>query len=209
MVHDIAALVTAGGQGNRIRELGVEKPLLPVLGHRLIDRVVGTVGSVPSISRTYVSVSKFTPKTEAHLQALPVKVIHTQGEGYVPDLQETMRVIRERSVLICPVDMPLLTVDGLKGLVKEYVRRGEPSLTVALPPKVVVDLGLDVTYSEPIDGKEMTFCGVSIVEREAMLRDQFVAGGFFITEAQDFAVNVNSKRDLAVAESILKARDRF
>jgi len=208
MVHDIAALVTAGGQGSRIRELGVEKPLLPVLGRRLIDRAVETVGSVPSIFRTYVSVSKFTPKTEHYLQGLPVQVIHTQGEGYVPDLQETMREIRERSVLICPVDMPLLTVDGLEGLVREYKRRGEPSLTVALPPEVVLDLGLDVTYTEPIAGKEMTFCGVSIVERQAMLRDHFVAGGFYITDAQDFAVNVNSKRDLAVAESILNARNR-
>jgi GTP:adenosylcobinamide-phosphate guanylyltransferase len=80
-------------------------------------------------------------------------------------------------------------------------------LTVALPPKVVVDLGLDVSYSEPIDGKEMTFCGVSVVEREAMLRDHFVAGGFYITESDDFAVNVNSKRDLTVAESILRSRE--
>jgi adenosylcobinamide-phosphate guanylyltransferase len=207
MVHDIAALVTAGGQGSRIRELGLEKPLLPVLGRRLIDRAVETVGTVPSISKTYVSVSKFTPKTEAYLQNLPVHVIHTQGEGYVPDLHETMRAIQEKSVLICPVDMPLLTADGLDCLVREYKRRGEPSLTVALPPKVVMELGLDVTYSEPIDGKEMTFCGVSIVERHSMLRDHFVAGGYYITDAQDFAVNVNSQRDLAVAESILRARN--
>ncbi len=70
----------------------------------------------------------------------------------------------------------------MDGLVEEYMRRGEPSLTVALPPEVVIDLGLDVTYSEPIDGKEMTFCGVSVVEREAMLRDHFVAGGYYVTE---------------------------
>jgi adenosylcobinamide-phosphate guanylyltransferase len=207
MVHDVAALVTAGGQGSRIRELGVEKPLLPVLGRRLVDRAVDTVASAPSISRTYVSVSRFTTNTEDHLQGLPVQVIHTKGEGYVPDLQEAIRVIRERSVLICPVDMPLLTVAGIEGLIHEYKRRGEPSLTVALPPQVVIDLGLDVTYSEPIDGKEMTFCGVSVVKREAMLRDHFVAGGYYVTEDPNFAVNVNSRRDLTVAESILKARE--
>ena len=32
MVPGIAALVTAGGKGSRISELGVEKPLVPVLG---------------------------------------------------------------------------------------------------------------------------------------------------------------------------------
>ena len=207
MVHDVAALVTAGGQGSRIRELGVEKPLLPVLGRKLIDRAILAVSSTPLISAIYVSVSQFTPSTESYLLGLPVKVIRTKGEGYVPDLHEMMNVIQERSVLICPVDMPLLTGDGIGRLIEEYLRRGEPSLTVALPPSMVSSLGMDVTYSEVVDGKELTFCGVSVVEREAMLRDFYVAGGYYVTEEEDFAVNVNSKRDLAIAESMLRRRE--
>jgi adenosylcobinamide-phosphate guanylyltransferase len=207
MVHDVAALVTAGGQGSRIRELGVEKPLLPVLGRKLIDRAILAVSSTPLISAIYVSVSQFTPSTESYLLGLPVKVIRTKGEGYVPDLHEMMNVIEERSVLICPVDMPLLTGDGIGRLIEEYLRRGEPSLTVALPPSMVSSLGMDVTYSEVVDGKELTFCGVSVVEREAMLRDFYVAGGYYVTEEEDFAVNVNSKRDLAIAESMLRRRE--
>jgi GTP:adenosylcobinamide-phosphate guanylyltransferase len=117
-----------------------------------------------------------------------------------------MHTIKERSVLICPVDMPLLTGEGIDRLIEEYLRRGEPSLTVALPPTLVSSLGLDVTYSEVVDGRELTFCGVSVVEREAMLRDFYVAGGFYVTEDENFAVNVNSKRDLAIAESILRRR---
>jgi len=199
--------VTAGGQGSRIRELGVEKPLLPVLGRKLIDRAILAVSSTPLISAIYVSVSQFTPSTESYLLGLPVKVIRTKGEGYVPDLHEMMNVIQERSVLICPVDMPLLTGDGIGRLIEEYLRRGEPSLTVALPPSMVSSLGMDVTYSEVVDGKELTFCGVSVVEREAMLRDFYVAGGYYVTEEEDFAVNVNSKRDLAIAESMLRRRE--
>jgi GTP:adenosylcobinamide-phosphate guanylyltransferase len=45
-----------------------------------------------------------------------------------------------------------------------------------------------------------------VVEREAMLRDFYVAGGYYVTDDEDFAVNVNSKRDLAIAESILRRR---
>jgi adenosylcobinamide-phosphate guanylyltransferase len=206
MVHDVAALVTAGGQGSRIREMGVEKPLLPVLGRRLIDRAIQAASSTAYIRTTYVSVSKFTPDTEAYLQGRPVQVMRTKGEGYVPDLHEMMHAIKERSVLICPVDMPLLTGEGIGRLIEEYLRRGEASLTVALPPALVSSLGLDVTYSEVVDGRELTFCGVSVVEREAMLRDFYVAGGYYVTDDEDFAVNVNSKRDLAIAESILRRR---
>ena len=100
-------------------------------------------------------------------------------------------------MLVCPVDMPLITAAGLEVLVREYMRRGEPSLTVALPPEVVIGLGLDVTYSEPIDGRPMTFCGVSVVDRQEMLRDHLLPGVIYVTEDEDFAVNVNSKRDLA------------
>ena len=40
VVPSHAALVTAGGKGSRIRELGVEKPLVPIAGVPMIDRIL-------------------------------------------------------------------------------------------------------------------------------------------------------------------------
>jgi adenosylcobinamide-phosphate guanylyltransferase len=200
--------VTAGGKGSRISELGVEKPLVPVAGISMIDRMLEQLGRSVRLDRIYVSVSPLAPMTRDHLQGRDVVIIDTPGNGYVSDLNGSMRMIQEDAVLVCPSDMPLLTAGAVDALIDAYDGRSQPSLTVALPPKVIESLGLIVTYVEDIDGRPLTFCGVSVVDRQEMLTGNFLPGGYFITEKEEFAVNVNTVRDLRLAERILKERPK-
>jgi adenosylcobinamide-phosphate guanylyltransferase len=198
--------VTAGGKGSRISELGVEKPLLLISGMPMIDRILDELGRSTRIDRIYVSVSPLAPKTREHLEGMDVVVIETPGNGYVADLNGSMRTIEEEAVLVCPSDMPLITSGAVDALIDAYDKRGQPSLTVALPPKVIESLGLIVTYVEEIEGRPMTFCGVSVVDRDEMLTGNFLPGGYFVTEKKEFAVNVNTVHDLRLAERILEER---
>jgi len=200
--------VTAGGRGSRIRELGTEKPLVLVAGVPMIDRMLNELRRSSRIDRIYVSVSPLAPRTREHLVGRDVAIIDTPGDGYVADLHGSMRSIEEESVLVCPSDMPLMTSEGVSQLIDAYDERGQLSLTVALPPKVIESLGLIVTYVEEIDGRELTFCGVSVVDRREMLTDNFLPGGYFVTEKEEFAVNVNTVHDLHLAERILEERSR-
>jgi adenosylcobinamide-phosphate guanylyltransferase len=200
--------VTAGGKGSRISELGVEKPLVPVAGISMIDRMLEQLGRSVRLDRIYVSVSPLAPMTRGHLQGRDVVIIDTPGNGYVADLNGSMRMIQEDAVLVCPSDMPLLTAGAVDALIDAYDGRSQPSLTVALPPKVIESLGLIVTYVEDIDGRPLTFCGVSVVDRQEMLTGNFLPGGYFITEKEEFAVNVNTVHDLRLAEMILKERPK-
>ena len=79
---------------------------------------------------------------------------------------------------------------------------------MALPPNVIESLGLIVTYIEEIEGRSLTFCGVSVVDRLEMLTDNFLPGGYYVTEKEEFAVNVNTVHDLRLAERILEERSR-
>jgi adenosylcobinamide-phosphate guanylyltransferase len=200
--------VTAGGKGSRISELGVEKPLVPVAGIPMIDRMLEQLGRSVRLDRIYVSVSPLAPMTRGHLQGRDVVIIDTPGNGYVADLNGSMRMIQEDAVLVCPSDMPLLTAGAVDALIDAYDGRSQPSLTVALPPMVIESLGLIVTYVEDIDGRPLTFCGVSVVDRQEMLTGNFLPGGYFITEKEEFAVNVNTVHDLRLAERILKERPK-
>ena len=200
--------MTAGGKGSRISELGVEKPLVPVAGISMIDRMLEQLGRSVRLDRIYVSVSPLAPMTRDHLQGRDVVIIDTPGNGYVSDLNGSMQMIQEDAVLVCPSDMPLLTAGAVDALIDAYDGRSQPSLTVALPPKVIESLGLIVTYVEDIDGRPLTFCGVSVVDRQEMLTGNFLPGGYFITEKEEFAVNVNTVRDLRLAERILKERPK-
>lgn len=200
--------MTAGGKGSRISELGVEKPLVPIAGVPMIDRILEELSRSSRIDRIYVSVSPLAPKTRDHLDGSDVVIIETPGNGYVADLNSSMRAIEEDAVMVCPSDMPLITSAGVDELIATYDERAQPSLTVALPPKVVESLGLIVTYVEEIEGRPLTFCGVSVVDRKEMLTGNFLPGGYFVTEKEEFAVNVNTVHDLRLAERILEERPR-
>ncbi len=200
--------MTAGGRGSRISELGVEKPLVPIAGVPMIDRILDELGRSEGLDRIYVSVSPLAPKTREYLSSKHVVIIDTPGNGYVADLNGSMRMIDEAAVLVCPSDMPLITSEVVDALIDAYDERGQPSLTVGLPPKVIESLGLLVTYVEEIEGKKLTFCGVSVVDRKEMLTGNFLPGGYFVTEKVEFAVNVNTVHDLRLAERILEERSK-
>ena len=200
--------MTAGGRGSRISELGTEKPLVLVAGIPMIDRMLDELEGSSRIDRVYVSVSPLAPRTREHLEGRDVVIIDTPGNGYVADLHSSMRSIEEGSVLVCPSDMPLLTSRSVAELIDAYDERKQLSLTVALPPKVIKSLGLIVTYVEEIEGRGLTFCGVSVVDRLEMLTDNFLPGGYYVTEKEEFAVNVNTVHDLRLAERILEERSR-
>jgi adenosylcobinamide-phosphate guanylyltransferase len=198
--------VTAGGKGSRISELGVEKPLVPIAGKPMIDRILDELGRCCHLDRIYVSVSPLAPNTRQHLRGRDIVLIDTPGNGYVADLNGSMQAIEEDAVLVCPSDMPLITAGAVDTLIEEYDKRAQPSLTVALPPKVIESLGLIVTYVEEIEGRPLTFCGVSVVDRREMLTGNFLPGGYFVTEKEEFAVNINTVHDLRLAEMILEDR---
>jgi adenosylcobinamide-phosphate guanylyltransferase len=200
--------VTAGGKGSRISELGVEKPLVLVAGKAMIDRILDELGRSSRIDRIYVSVSPLAPRTREHLEGKGVVIIDTPGNGYVADLNGSMGTIKEDAVLVCPSDMPLITAEGVDALIEAYDERAQPSLTVALPPNVIGSLGLMVTYVEEIEGRPLSFCGVSVVDRKEMLTGNFLPGGYYVTEKEEFAVNVNTVHDLRLAERILEERPR-
>ena len=200
--------MTAGGKGSRISQLGIEKPLVLIGGLPMIDRILEQLGRSSRIDRIYVSVSPLSPQTRQHLLAKDVMIIDTPGNGYVLDLNSSMRAIEEDAVLVCPSDMPLVTAEGVDELLDAYDARAQPSLTVALPPRIIESLGLIVTYVEMIDGRPLTFCGVSVVDRLEMLTGNFLPGGYYVTEKEEFAVNVNTVHDLHLAEKILQGGPR-
>lgn len=202
----VAALITAGGRGTRIRELGTEKPLAPLLGRPMVDLVLEQLRMVREIDSLYVSVSDNVPRTREHLLGLGVAVLDTSGAEYCQDLIQAAEGIAEQHMLICPADLPLLRA-GLAGeIVREYLRRGEPSLTVGVPLEKALELEVDVTFYERAEGRPIIPCGVSVVERERMLTREFLPGGYFITETLDVVLNVNTVRDLRKAEQVLRER---
>ncbi len=202
----VAALITAGGRGTRIRELGTEKPMALLHGRPMIDHVLEQIMLVDEIGSVYVSVSDNVPRTREHLTQMGVRLLETSGDEYCQDLIQAAEGISEDHIFICPADLPLLRAELVADVVKEYLERKEQSLTVGIPLEKALEFGVDVTFYENVDGRPLMPCGVSVVDRLRMLTREYLPGSYYVADTPDVAINVNTVPDLEKAEQVLHQR---
>ncbi len=202
----IAALITAGGRGTRIRELGTEKPMVLLHGRPMVDHVLEQLMLVDGISSVYVSVSDNVPLTRRHLDEMGVRLLETSGTEYCHDLIQAAEGIAEDHIFICPADLPLLRAETVADIVDEHLRRGEQSLTVGIPLERALEFGVDVTFYETVGGRPLMPCGVSVVDRKRMLTREYLPGSYYIADTPEVAINVNTVADLRKAERAMHQR---
>jgi len=199
--------VTAGGRGSRLRDVPGEKPLVRVLGRPMVDRVLDAFEGASSIHEVHVSVSPNAPGTREHLAERKAWLIDTPGVGYCEDLNLAMSHIRADKVLVCPVDLPLLTPKGIDAVVDASSRSRAGSFCVTVPAEVMNSLGMALTFSLEVEERRVVLCGVSVVDRAQMLTGRELEQDYMVTEAEEFALNVNTRADLDRAEAALRRRD--
>lgn len=183
------ALVMCGGRGTRLAA-DREKPLVPVAGRPMVDRVRDALAASRA-ETTYAVVSPHTPETRAHLAArLPV--VETPGEGYVADLETALAdEWLRRPVLTVVVDLPLLDAAVLDRVLGAHE---SGSLTVAVPAERKRALGVSVDTTFEDGGRELAPAGVNVVGE----------GGdrTLVIDDGRLAVNVNRPGDRDIAERL-------
>lgn len=190
-----------------MRDVPGEKPLVRVLGKPMIDRVLDAFEGARHIGNVFVSVSPNAPETRRHLAERGAHLIDTPGIGYCEDLNLAMSHIRSDKVLVCPVDLPLLTPGGIDAVVAASQRSPAGSFCVTVPVETMTSLGMALTFSLEVGGRKVVLCGVSVVDRKQMLTGRELEQDYLVTEAEEFALNVNTLADLRKAEAALAQRD--
>ena len=199
------ALVMCGGRGTR---LGAdrEKPLVPVAGEPMVDRVCDALAA-SRVDRVVAAVSPHTPEMRAHLRERAddrasgdagdgtgtLAVVETPGEGYVADLRDALGDDRlSKPVLTVAADLPLLDGAAVDRVLDAH---DGGSLTVAVPAAHKRELGVSVDTTFEREGRELAPAGVNVVGDGP---DSTV-----VFDDSGFTVNVNRPDDLAVAERLL------
>lgn len=199
-------IVTAGGKGSRIKQMEGEKPLIPVLGIPMIDRVLEAVMASSGVGAVLVSITSNTPRTEEHLRKRGIDVIITDGRGYSEDLNQAMSGLATDQVMVLPADMPLIRPETIEEVLRQAEGMKVGSFCVTVPVELMRALGLNLTYSLTVDGREVVLCGVSVVDRKAMLTGLELEQSYMISESEELALNVNTVGDLRRAEMVLTRR---
>jgi adenosylcobinamide-phosphate guanylyltransferase len=194
------AVVMAGGLGTRLK-MG-EKPMVQLLGQPLIDRVVRALQD-SLVERVLVAATASVPETRRWAEGKGIEVVETPGEGYVPDMVFAVEEARiDEPVLIVMADLPLLRGDIVDEIIEVYEKVPEPALSVHAPLEIYRRIGGKPDALFNYRGQFIVPSGVNVLLGSKIRFEQ--EDYHLILDRVELAVNVNSPRDLAICESILR-----
>jgi adenosylcobinamide-phosphate guanylyltransferase len=204
----VPALIMAGGKGKRMG-LPVEKPLLPFLGKPLIDWVVEAVESAEKVAEFYVVTSENTPETEKRCRNRGWRVLRTNAKGYHDDLKQAVHDAGlAGAVLTIPADLPAVTGRFLDKVVSAFEACGKDFLAVFVPIKTRENLKLSVSSTDEYMGTWYAVAGVNIVNGAKVQEEGKIETSAIITEETEVLLNINTLKDLEIAEKIMRKRKK-
>lgn len=199
----VPALIMAGGKSKRM-ELAIEKPLLPFLGRPLIEWVVEAVRSSEKVSEFYIVTSENALETEKKCLKDGLKIIRTDGKDYHDDLKQAiLKAKLHCPVLTIPADLPALTGKFLDRIISIYEKNGKDALAVFVPLEKREELELSVDSTDEFEGVFYAVSGVNIINGAKILVEGKLDTGALITGEIEVLLNINTLKDLAIAEKIL------
>jgi len=203
----VPTLIMAGGKGKRMG-LPVEKPLLPFLGKPLIDWVAEAVESATKVSEFYVVTSGNTPETEKHCKTKGWKILHTNAKGYHDDLKQAVHdADLTGAILTIPADVPAVTGKFLDKVISAFEASGKDFLAVFVPIEKRERLGLSISSTDEYKGVLYAVSGVNIITGAKIQEKGKVETSAIITEEIEVLLNINTLKDLEVAEKIMRAEE--
>jgi adenosylcobinamide-phosphate guanylyltransferase len=200
----VPTLIMAGGKGKRMG-LPVEKPLLPFLGKPLIDWVAEAVESATKVSEFYVVTSGNTPETEKHCKTKGWKILHTNAKGYHDDLKQAVHdADLTGAILTIPADVPAVTGKFLDKVISAFEASGKDFLAVFVPIEKRERLGLSISSTDEYKGVWYAVSGVNIINGAKIQEKGKIETSAIITEEIEVLLNVNTLKDLEVAEKMMR-----
>jgi adenosylcobinamide-phosphate guanylyltransferase len=200
----VPALIMAGGRGKRMG-LVVEKPLLSFLGKPLIDWVAEAVTSAERVLESYIVTSSNTPQTEKHCLSKGWKIIRTEAMGYHNDLkQAVLKANFTGPVLTMPSDVPAIKGEFIDKVISEFEICKKEFLAVFVPIRSRQSLGLSISSTDTYEDVMYAVSGVNIVNGRKIQGDNKIETSAMITEQNEVLFNINTLKDLEIAEQILK-----
>ena len=199
----VPALIMAGGKSKRMK-LAIEKPLFPFLGRPLIEWVVEAVRSSEKVSEFYIITSENALETEKKCLKDDLKIIRTDGKDYHDDLKQAiLKAKLHCPVLTIPADLPALTGKFLDRIISIYEKNGKDALAVFVPLEKREELELSVDSTDEFEGVFYAVSGVNIINGAKILVEGKLDTGALITGEIEVLLNINTLKDLAIAEKIL------
>jgi adenosylcobinamide-phosphate guanylyltransferase len=206
----IAALM-CGGRGSR---LGIttetEKPLLNLRGRIMIDRVLCALVGSGQFEKIVAIPSLNTPRTNAFLRnhyyscLEQIYVVETAGISYSRDLSAAICKFKPARIFVVSADLPLLNSKIVRKIVVRCLPTYPyPCVSILLEKLFVESIGIEPSVVTVIGKKEYCHSGITILDSSEANRESSLAEKYIVLNEKELAVNVNTIRELQIAESML------
>ena len=178
-----------------------EKPLVSVAGKPMIARVIRAFTSAGC--KIVVVTSSKTPMTRNWCRVNGIDQVPAEGTGYVGDMVDAVTAIGETGPICVSVsDLPCLT-PGIVGTIgSAYRKSGRDACSVWVPLSLLKNRR-DCQFAEPVDGTEACPAGINILRGDIIAKTQDEIR--LLLHEPRLAFNVNTRADLAFADSFLKS----
>jgi adenosylcobinamide-phosphate guanylyltransferase len=190
----VLALLMAGGKGERLGPVGVEKSLLEFAGKPLVAHVVAALIK-SQIERVVMVTSPHTPCTTHWARNSCVPLLVAPGQGYIHDYRWAMkRLGLNDPVLIISADLPMINHQLIDKIIEHYARVESPALGVYLPSKFFDEADVSPDLVLRAGAKLLVPSGINIVD--ASLPDQTQQETMLVIHDESLLYNINKKSDL-------------
>jgi len=203
----ITALIMAGGKGVRMKYQG-EKPLIKIGNKSFIEHIIDALRKAKKVDRIIVAVSEHTPQTAKRANELSIEVIVTSGKNYILDLREAIKKLKLGHVITISADLPLLKDKTIDKIIEHYEICGKSVMAVMVPAERFESLGVSIDLILEEKGKRLVPAGVNVLNGDKVEKEGFekeLDQEILIIDSEEF-VNINTPKDLMIAEQLLSLR---
>jgi adenosylcobinamide-phosphate guanylyltransferase len=179
-----------------------EKPMLEVDGRPMIEHVVRALKQSKMVDRIVVAVSEDTPQTARKAAELGLEVLSTPGEDYISDMRYAIKTLGLCDTLTVAADIPFITAEIVDQAVEKFRSSGKPSLAVMTSADVYEGTGSKPEYVFEVDGRRLVPIGLNIIDGNRIGEPE-LDQAILVTDSEEFAINVNTPRELEVAKKHL------
>ncbi len=184
----------AGGKGSRMK-LPKEKLLLKYK-KPIILKVADALSNSNCFSTIIFITSKNSPKTKQLLQKNNYEIFESSGTGYVEDLNQILKLLRE-PVFVTSADLPLLDSEIIKKVTKFY----DPDkvwTTILVTRKFLQSLGLSSDYDVTFQDQICNYTGISMINSQNISNLDNIKENFVILNDKRLGFNINTKEDFSL-----------
>lgn len=204
------AVIMCGGKGSRfITQDNIEKPLARIRGKTLIETVLRALILSGQFSRILCVSGPCSPHTtqllERNYRAVDkIEVMIADGLGYSKDLSKALNSMPEQKVVTFPSDLALLNQDTVRKLIDKCTPSIQNTCIAAVAEKSFVSsLGIACSSLFTINSKQYCYTGVCGFYMGTSISDKPLKEFYSIVNEIQLIVNINTAKDLALAEQLL------